>query len=750
VAGLGAAWPGSPAAQKQEIAVPEVPQLLGFDMAELALPDVSGQAFSTTVQLNGQPHRLDLQPHTLRAPDFQLLVDHGDGQLHPVDPVPPATYRGTVQGVPDSRVAASLIDGKLWATISLDEGTIWEVEPLSELAGPAAPEGFHAVYRDTDTVPLENLWCGTTDDMRVPRDGGEGGGNGGGAAGDGGIAGVTQRILDYAADADVEFWIKNGSNEQNTMLDIELIVNGMESIYEAQLNLVFEITTIVVRTGSTGSDPYSSSDCGVLLSQFTSAWTSSPESSIRRDAAQLYTGKNISFPDGCLGIAWVGSVCNFSNHYGVVESRDSSLNLTLRRALSAHELGHSLDALHCCGGCSGCSACRIMCPCIGGCSHIMTSFGTGAINDMTAFMNSIGCLGTLGPTMEVPFIDDFPSTNLDTNKWSYNDGGFITSVATNEPSSPNSLNLDSSGSGTYQDNEIRSNFLNLLDLDDAGVFVSYYTQHKNVDADETLYLEYWAGSTWNELNAIVSDGVDETDFTLWVHDLTGLFPSPFRSDFRIRFRTDGNSSGDDWYIDDVLVGFEPPPDNDDCENAEAIVGAATAFSTIGATTDGVSETCSGSTGRDFENDVWFLYTAECIGFATFSLCNDADFDTRLAVYDNPSCPVFNPLDCSDNAAGCGSTSEVQLFVVEGLQYFVRIGSGDAATEGEGTLTITCEPVALPCPWDCGDPADGSVNVVDFLALIAQWGQDGTSCDINGGGVDVTDFLEMIGAWGTCP
>jgi hypothetical protein len=530
VAGLGAVWPGSPAAQNQEIAVPEVPQLLGFDMAELVLPDVSGQAFSTTVQLNGQPYRLDLQPHTLRAPDFQLLVDHGDGQLHPVAPVPPATYRGTVQGVPDSRVAASLIDGKLWATISLDEETIWEVEPLSELAGPAAPEGFHAVYRDTDTVPLENLWCGTTDDMRVPRDGGEGGGNGGGAAGDGGIAGVTQRILEYAADADVEFWVKNGSNEQNTMLDIELIVNGMESIYEAQLNLVFEITTIVVRTGSTGSDPYSSSDCGVLLSQFTSAWTSSPESSIRRDAAQLYTGKNISFPDGCLGIAWVGSVCNFSNHYGVVESRDSSLNLTLRRALSAHELGHSLDALHCCGGCSGCPGCRIMCPCIALCSGIMTSFGTAAVDDMTAFMNSIGCLGTLGPTMEVPFFDDFPSNPPDTNKWSYNDGGFITSVATNEPSPPNSLNLDSNGSGTYQDNEIRSNFLNLLDLDDAGVFVSYYTQHKNVDADETLYLEYWAGSTWSELNAIVSDGVDETDFTLWVHDLTGLFPSPFRSD----------------------------------------------------------------------------------------------------------------------------------------------------------------------------------------------------------------------------
>jgi hypothetical protein len=746
VAGLGAVGPGNPAPRQQEIAVPEVPQLLGFDMAELALPDVSGQAFSTTVVLNGQPYRLDLQPHSLRAPDFQLLVDRGDGRLHPVEPVPPATYRGTVRGVPDSRVAASLIDGKLWATINLDQETVWEVEPLSELAGPAAPEGFHAVYRDTDTVPLENIWCGTTDDMRVPWDAGDG--NGGAAAGDGGIAGTTTRILDYAADADVEFWIKNGGNEQNTMLDIELIVNGMETIYESQLNLVFELTTIVVRTGSTGSDPYTSSTCNTLLNQFTSTWLSAPEVSIRRDVAQLYTGRVLS---DCLGIAWVGTVCNIQSAYGVVESRASGLNLTLRKALSAHELGHNFDALHCCGGCSGCSGCRIMCPCIAGCSGIMTSFGTQAVNEITAYINSQGgCLGTLGPTIEVPFFDDFPSTNLDSGKWSFNDGGLVTSVAINEPSPPNSLNLDSSGAGTYQDNEVRSNFINLLGLDDAGVFVSYHTQHKNVEAGETLSVEYHAGSTWNLLNTITSDGSDETEFNLWVHDLTGVFPSPFNSEFRVRFRTDGDQSNDEWYIDDVLIGFETPPENDHCENAEVIVGGATAFSTIGSTTDGIPETCSGGAGTQFENDVWFLYTAECTGTATVTVCNDADFDTRLAVYNNDPCPPFNDLGCSDDASGCGSTSELELIMIEGLQYLVRVGSGSAATEGEGTVTITCEPIAPPCPWDCGSPADGMIDVVDFLALLAQWGHVGTSCDVNGGGVDVTDFLEIVANWGACP
>ncbi|MHC4966216.1 MAG: YncE family protein, partial [Planctomycetota bacterium] len=53
-----------------------------------------------------------------------------------------------------------------------------------------------------------------------------------------------------------------------------------------------------------------------------------------------------------------------------------------------------------------------------------------------------------------------------------------------------------------------------------------------------------------------------------------------------------------------------------------------------------------------------------------------------------------------------------------------------------------------CPADCGD-SDGNVGVVDFLALLAQWGKPG-ACDFNGGGVDVVDFLELLANWGPCP
>ena len=57
--------------------------------------------------------------------------------------------------------------------------------------------------------------------------------------------------------------------------------------------------------------------------------------------------------------------------------------------------------------------------------------------------------------------------------------------------------------------------------------------------------------------------------------------------------------------------------------------------------------------------------------------------------------------------------------------------------------------SLPCPWDCGD-FDGVVTPIDFLALLAQWGEVDVPCDINGNGVGVTDVLAMLANWGGCP
>jgi len=56
----------------------------------------------------------------------------------------------------------------------------------------------------------------------------------------------------------------------------------------------------------------------------------------------------------------------------------------------------------------------------------------------------------------------------------------------------------------------------------------------------------------------------------------------------------------------------------------------------------------------------------------------------------------------------------------------------------------------PCPWDCDGSDDGVVRIVDFLALLGQWGTVDTTCDFNGGGVGIAEFSQLLGHWGPCP
>ena len=84
-----------------------------------------------------------------------------------------------------------------------------------------------------------------------------------------------------------------------------------------------------------------------------------------------------------------------------------------------------------------------------------------------------------------------------------------------------------------------------------------------------------------------------------------------------------------------------------------------------------------------------------------------------------------------------------------------VGVACAMVVGMGAIEFQPPPVELlgdpespgPCPGDCGDN-DGTVGIVDFLALLGQWGGPG-SCDFDGGGVGITDFLALLGDWGPC-
>ena len=728
--------------QSPGLEVPEVPHLLGYAMSRLAVPPQAGLPFDVEVTLGGVGHVLNLQPYSVRSADFQLLVDHGDGVLVPVESPPPSTYRGRVAGMPGSWVTASLIEGKLWASVVLDEGAAWTIEPLGGLAAVAVAPNSYAVYRDQDVLPADK-GCGgaiVPPFVDVPPEF---------PAQEGAVAGGTGlRIIEIGCETDVEYWQKNGSNVDSTMIDIENIINSVSGIYENQISTTYDISVIIARTGDLDSDPYTSSNCLTLLNQFRTVWATAPENSIRRDVAHMFTGKNLS---GCLGIAFVATVCQGSGGFGyaVVESRSPGLPFSLRVGTSAHELGHNFNAAHCCceNCCVGCAACRIMCPCIGGCSGIVNTFGGSAQSQIQGYSDGLFCLHDQPSPLSPPFFEDWPSSTLNLDNWSFINGILITTAADNEPSPAFSLNLDAFGPGLYQFNEIRTTFINLFGHDDEAFFVQFSTEAQGVDAGEQLIVEYWSGQLWLELITITSDGTTETEFTEHTISLEGLGFSVFHSEFRLRFKTNVNSSTDEWYIDDIFVGGTPPPTNDSCSSPLAVGEGSFPITTIGATTDGLPLFCSGGAGGvEFDDDTWFLYTPSRTGETTFSICNAADFDTRLAVYFEAPCPPSGPLACSDDAENCGVTSEITLFVSPVITYLVRVG----ATSGGGTGTLTITGPGLPCPWDLDD--DGEVGITDFLDLLGAWGPNpGHPADFDGDDeVGITDFLALLGNWGQCP
>jgi hypothetical protein len=92
----------------------------------------------------------------------------------------------------------------------------------------------------------------------------------------------------------------------------------------------------------------------------------------------------------------------------------------------------------------------------------------------------------------------------------------------------------------------------------------------------------------------------------------------------------------------------------------------------------------------------------------------------------------------DNGSGGGPA------LYAGGVFSSAIDSGDSYIARWG-----CVAAGPVCPWDCGDQ-NGDVGIVDFLGVLSQWGQVGTSCDVDGGGTGLSDFLDVRAHWGPCP
>ncbi|MHC4220164.1 MAG: hypothetical protein ACYSU7_17095 [Planctomycetota bacterium] len=118
--------------------------------------------------------------------------------------------------------------------------------------------------------------------------------------------------------------------------------------------------------------------------------------------------------------------------------------------------------------------------------------------------------------------------------------------------------------------------------------------------------------------------------------------------------------------------------------------------------------------------------------------------------------LFDPVGNFVASAWGYSIAEIsgEVLQVEG-SYTVLAMAGGGDTTGDYCITLAClsPPCGPPaCTCDCQETPDGIVNIADFFAILAQWGQIGTSCDFGVGapGVGINEFFHLLANWGPCP
>ena len=132
--------------------------------------------------------------------------------------------------------SASIYENQLNAII-LNGEDIWAVQPVTDVDA-RADHALHAVYRKVD-LNLPSWAC-----VGVPNP--EGPGIVEPAADTGHRR--CNAVAEIAVDMDHEEFVFNGSNVNAAMAEIEAIINGINVIYETDVNITQVISDVILRT----------------------------------------------------------------------------------------------------------------------------------------------------------------------------------------------------------------------------------------------------------------------------------------------------------------------------------------------------------------------------------------------------------------------------------------------------------------------------------------------------------------------
>ena len=109
---------------------------------------------SVEIPIENVTYTLEVEPYSIRADEYKVLMQNDEGELYEVPAGPIRTLRGSLLEVPGSVVAGSLMEDGLYARIRFEDEDNHEywLEPVSAKLD-RAPDDLYVLYRTTDVIP---------------------------------------------------------------------------------------------------------------------------------------------------------------------------------------------------------------------------------------------------------------------------------------------------------------------------------------------------------------------------------------------------------------------------------------------------------------------------------------------------------------------------------------------------------------------------------------------------------------------
>ena len=251
------------------------------------------------IEISGQDYVIDYAFHSIRSPQFRLMVQQDNGELVEQDAPPSCTIRGVLRGVEGSRVIGSMTDVGMSAKINFPTGEDYYMEPVNGVINDPDLAGVHVVYSEDEAIAVQGT-CGCQTTLAEAEQ------NESEPLTE--AAGLLQEC-ELAVDADFEFFSFFGSTEA-TLARMELIINIVNDQYESQTSIRHTISSAVVR--ATANDPYTTTNSSDLLDELQDEYRFG---GFDGDLCHLFTGKNL---DGStVGFAFIGVVCSNSSGFAL-------------------------------------------------------------------------------------------------------------------------------------------------------------------------------------------------------------------------------------------------------------------------------------------------------------------------------------------------------------------------------------------------------------------------------------------------